>query len=120
VIPAPEAFVNDAGTIRNIAFGEFRCVSIIESRAGAWRSNHYHRTDAHLLYVLSGKMIYWECAIGSEYPADPLVLEAGDSVFTHPLRAHKTYFPVDSVLISCSKNPRDHESHEADVVRVSK
>ncbi len=113
-----EPFVNDAGKITNIAFGEFRCVSLIESNAGAWRSKHWHKTDSHVLYVLSGVMHYWERELDGEYELHPRVLLKGESVFTGPRKVHKTYFPVATVLVSASSNPRDTESHEADLVRV--
>ena len=113
-----EVFVNSAGSIRNIAFGEFRCVSIIESKAGSHRSKHYHLTDAHVLYVLKGSMLYWERELDGAYPDEPIVVREGESVTTGPLVVHQTMFPVDTVLISCSKKPRDTASHESDVVRV--
>jgi quercetin dioxygenase-like cupin family protein len=118
VIPPQEPFVNTAGTITNIAFGEFACVSIIHSVAGSTRSKHFHKQDSHILYVLEGVMHYWERPLDGEYPLHPQVLLAGESLFTPPLVVHKTYFPVATTLISCSKLPRDHESHESDVVRV--
>lgn len=119
VIPPNEPFVNAAGKITNVAFGEFRCVSIIESVAGSERSKHFHLTDSHVLYVLDGVMHYWERLLDGDYPDKPTVVLAGEAIFTGPMLVHKTYFPVATVLISASKNARDHESHEADVVRVS-
>jgi uncharacterized RmlC-like cupin family protein len=118
VIAPNEPFVNAAGRIINVAFGEFRCVSIIESIAGSTRSKHYHRTDSHVLYVLSGVMHYWQRELDGEYPIAPTIVLEGESIFTPALVVHKTYFPVATVLISASKNPRDTDSHEADVVRV--
>ena len=118
VVAPGDAFVNAAGSIRNIAIGEFRCVSIIRSNAGAWRSKHYHRTDSHVLYVVSGEMHYWERELDGEYEVEPIKVFPGESLFTPPLLVHKTFFPVATELISMSKNSRDHESHESDVVRV--
>ena len=118
VIPPLAPFLNDAGSITNIAFGEFRCVSIIRSLAGSRRSRHYHQTDSHLLYVLEGCMHYFERELDGSYPDWPVVVEQGQSIFTPPLVVHQVYFPVNTVLISASKNSRDHESHESDVVRV--
>lgn len=116
VRPGP-AFTNAAGSITNIAFGEFRCVSIIRSLAGSHRSRHYHRTDGHVLYVLEGKMLYWERDLDREY-GEPKEVGPGESIYTGPLVVHQTLFPVNTVVLSMSHNPRDHESHESDVVRV--
>ena len=114
--PGP-AFINAAGSISNIAVGEFRCVSLIRSLAGSFRSRHYHATDSHVLYVLEGRMLYWERELDGEY-GDPIDVGPGESILTGPLLVHQTFFPVNTVLISASKNPRDSKSHEADVVRV--
>lgn len=95
-----------------------RGVALITSRARTTRSNHYHRTDSHWLYVLSGSVHYWERALGEpQYPRDPIVYQAGDMFFTGPLIHHRTYFPVETVLLSLSLRPRDTMSHEQDVVR---
>jgi len=116
VRPGP-SFVNEMGSITNIAIGEFRTVSIIRSKAGSYRSRHYHRTDEHVLYVQEGRMLYWERELDGEY-GEPIDIGPGEAIRTGPLVVHQTYFPVPTVLLSMAKNPRDSKSHEADVVRV--
>jgi oxalate decarboxylase/phosphoglucose isomerase-like protein (cupin superfamily) len=118
VIKPSPAFVNEAGSIVNIAFGEFTCISLIHSVAGAYRSRHWHSTDSHVLYVLRGEMWYKERDLDGEYPAEWTKVLQGESVYTPPLVVHQTWFPVNTTLISASKNRRDHASHEADVQRV--
>lgn len=114
------AFLNDAGIIQNLVTGpNMRCVSIVESVAGAVRSRHYHLTDAHWLYVLRGRMLYFERDPEGEY-GPPLEVKEGEMVFTGPLVVHRTEFPEATTLISMSLRPRDTESHEADLVRVGK
>ena len=63
-------------------------------------------------------MEYYECDIDKKYPEQPLIISSGQMVFTPPMKIHKTVFLEDTVLISLSKRPRDHDSHEEDVVRV--
>lgn len=116
VRPSP-SFVDARGSITNIAIGEFATVSLIRSLARTFRSKHYHATDAHVLYVLEGEMWYWERELDGAY-GEPKKVQQGEAVFTGALVVHQTYFPVNTTLISMSKKPRDHESHEADVVRV--
>jgi mannose-6-phosphate isomerase-like protein (cupin superfamily) len=109
--------VNAAGSITNIAIGDFRTVSIIRSLAGQYRSRHYHLTDEHVLYVQEGRMLYWERELDGEY-GEPIEVNVGEAIRTGPLVVHQTYFPVNTTLLSMAKNPRDSKSHEADVVRV--
>jgi mannose-6-phosphate isomerase-like protein (cupin superfamily) len=117
IVRTGPAFINAAGSITNIAIGEFRCVSLIRSLAGSYRSKHYHQTDEHVLYVSEGRMLYWERELDGEY-GPPIEVHQGEAVRTGPLVVHQTYFPVNTLLISMSRNPRDSKSHEADVVRV--
>jgi len=117
----PPPFINDAGKIQNLVelpqFEGFRGVSIIDSKAGSKRSSHWHRTDSHYLYVLSGEMHYVEQRFGSETIVKFTVRE-GEMVHTGPCVLHWTSFPVDTRLISVSRLSRQHEEHERDLVRV--
>lgn len=122
-IELPEPWKDIRGHIQNLleldsAAAPIRGVSIIFSRARTTRSNHYHREDGHWLYVVSGMMHYWERPLDvASYPQAPTVVSAGEMVFTGPLLWHRTYFPDETVLLSLSLRPRDHASHEEDVVR---
>jgi dTDP-4-dehydrorhamnose 3,5-epimerase-like enzyme len=93
-------------------------VSLITSKAGTLRSNHYHRTDWHFMYVLSGKFDYYFRPTGSSAAPKKLVLTKGQMIFTPPLEDHATVFIEDTELVVMSKNPRDQAAYEADVVRV--
>lgn len=124
MLALPPFFKDGRGIIQNLVElpkGEGACgVAIITSRARTTRSNHYHLTDSHWLYVLSGEMHYYERPVGAaEYPP-PLVCKAGSLVYTGPMLEHRTYFPADTVLVSISRNARDAESHEEDVVRTER
>lgn len=119
------SFSDERGHITNLLpspHGPIGEVSIIYSKAGSVRSNHYHKVDSHWLYVLSGEIHYQECPAINDgppnYEDEPSIIGAGEMVFTGPRFWHRVYFPVDTVLISMSARPRDHESHEADVVRA--
>ncbi len=118
VIKPNASFVNEAGSITNIGFGNFTCVSVLYTHAGKFRSRHWHSTDDHVLYVLKGEMWYKERELDGEYPSDWTIVGPGESVYTPPLVVHQSFFPVATTLISMSKNRRDHASHEADVNRV--
>lgn len=127
MLPAP--FVDTRGSIQNLLERPCGGVSIIRSRAGSERSNHYHREDGHWLYVLSGEMLYWEepvafadklgnLPLGPALAGPPQIYNTGDMIYTGPMMWHRTRFPVDTVLISMNLRPRDHASHEEDVVRM--
>lgn len=91
---------------------------MIHSFAGSKRSAHYHKTDAHWLYVVTGKMLYWERPVGSDVAPGYYEVPAGAMIHTGPMVEHWTEFPETTLLLSLSDRPRDHVSHESDVVRV--
>lgn len=118
-VPLDPAFVDDRGSIQNLLNTPMNGAAIITSKKGSVRSNHWHKTDWHYLYVLSGSMEYWERPADPKenYRDEPEIFTAGQMVFTPPYMIHKTVFLEDTVLLSFSKRNRDHDSHEEDVVR---
>lgn len=114
-----ERFSDHRGEILNLLERECGGVGIIWSNAGTRRSDHSHNFDGHWLYVLKGRMEYYERPVGSEEKPEHATIEEGSMVWTGPGIEHATLFPVDTVLISMSLRPRDHASHESDLVRLA-
>jgi len=117
-VPLPAPFVNHNGSIQNLVLKPMRSVTALTSVKGAVRANHYHKTDWHYTYVASGRVAYYERAIGAEDVPEPTVYGPGQMFFTPPLREHTMVFLEDSLIITMAKNVRSHEEHEADLVRV--
>lgn len=122
VIPVAEPFKNISGEISNLAWGTFESASFIRSVAGSVRSNHFHQTDWHFIYVISGLMYYYQRpSIGhrkSEVTPLRRRCSAGTLVFTPPLMEHATFFPVATDVVTLQRYQRDHEHHEADLIRI--
>lgn len=120
LVPLPEPFINEAGRIQNIvelaANDGFRGVALIDCRAGSRRSSHFHLSDSHYLYVLSGEMRYVERRYGSGTIVR-LTVRPGEVVFTGPRVEHWTFFDVDTRLLNITKLPGSAE-HRADLVEV--
>lgn len=118
-VPLDEPFVNSAGCIENILTGKFTHAALITSRKGSVRANHYHKTDWHYAFVLSGGIhYYWRPAGDRETPKNKLY-RAGEMFFSPPLIEHAMYFVEDTTFITFAKNERsDHATHEADLVRI--
>lgn len=131
-IDVPPPFIDARGSIRNLlsvpksAFydrdiandAKIGNVALIKSKRGAVRSNHYHKEDWHYLYVISGRMLYFERAVGEKrIPVGEWVSE-GRMIFTRANMEHAVLFLEDSEILSLARNPQTHDKHEADVVRV--
>jgi dTDP-4-dehydrorhamnose 3,5-epimerase-like enzyme len=115
-LPAPHA--DERGAIQSLVNFPMKNLSLISSKKGTVRSNHYHVTDWHYMYVLSGSFDYYYRPTGTTSPPSVVTVKAGEMVFTPPMEDHATVFLEDTQLLVVSRNPRDQEAYEADVRRV--
>jgi quercetin dioxygenase-like cupin family protein len=113
------SFTDERGTIENLRLAPMNSFSRITSKKGSIRANHWHRTDWHDAYVVSGRVAYFERERDTATIPEPTFYGPGEMFNTPPGVEHAMLFTEDSVILTVSGNPRDHESHEADVVRVS-
>lgn len=102
------------GSILSIVDEKVNNVSIITCLPKSIRSNHWHKKDWHYMYVLEGLMEYF---FVNKNKVFFMKIKKGDNVFTPPNELHATYFPVKTVLLVSSKNPRDKKTYERDTVR---
>src|SRR6185436_4027219 len=72
------------GFIQSLVNFPVKNISLIFSKANTLRSNHYHKTDWHYMYVLSGKMEYHFRPTDSNEEPVKIILSKGDMVFTPP------------------------------------
>ena len=49
---------DERGSIQSLVNFPMKNLSLISSKKGSIRSNHYHLKDSHYIYVLDGKMEY--------------------------------------------------------------
>lgn len=122
-VQLPQSWHSSAGIIQNLVEHACGGVAVIRSAKDETRANHWHKTDWHYLYVVSGEFLYSECA--NEHGLFPnisqtgsLRVRAGQMIFTPPGRRHQLLFTEDTVMISISKLSRQHAEHESDVVRL--
>ena len=118
IIELEKPFVDKRGSIKPLVDIMMKSAIVIESKAGSLRANHYHKTDWHYCYVLSGQIEYLHRQTGSDLEPETILVNEGEMVFTPPMIDHGMKFPVDTVFLTLSRNPRDQQSYESDVVRV--
>lgn len=118
LVPLPQGFRDARGLILPLVDLPMRSAVLIRSNKGAVRANHYHKTDWHYCYMVSGEMEYYERPAGAKNKPTLLVAKAGDLVFTPPGVEHAMRFTKKTEWLVLSRNPRDQASYEADVVRV--
>jgi hypothetical protein len=121
LVPLDAPFVNKNGGIQNLLLSGFTSVAIIESKMGALRANHYHKTDWHYTYIIEGTVwYYWRGApdTPTKKEQNSAIFHKGEVFFTPPRMIHAMFFPCGGRILTLAKNARDHESHEADLVRT--
>src|SRR5438552_193362 len=82
-LPAPH--VDERGAIQCLVNFPMKNLSLISSKKGTVRSNHYHVTDWHYMYVLRGSFDYYYRPTGSTDKPMVINVKAGDMVFTPPM-----------------------------------
>jgi len=106
------------GSIQSLVNFPMKNLSLITSKKGAIRSNHYHLTDWRYMYILSGSFDYYFRPTDSDEDLQCVRVKAGELIFTPPMEDHATVFLEDCNLLAMSRNPRDQETYEKDVRRV--
>ena len=118
VVKLEKPFVDVRGKIQPLVDEMMRSAVLIDSKAGSIRANHYHKTDWHYCYVISGQIEYFHRPTGSGKAPELMFINKDEMVFTPPMIDHGMRFPVDTIFLTLSRNPRDQATYEADVVRV--
>ena len=118
LVPLEAPFEDARGGIQPLLERMMRSAMLIESKKGTVRANHFHKTDWHYCYMVSGEMEYYERPAGGAGKPRLIVARKGQMVFTPPMVEHAMRFTEDTTWVTLSRNPRDQSAYEADVVRV--
>ena len=81
LIELEEAHLDDRGYIQSLVNFPMKNLSLISSKKGAVRSNHYHLTDWHYMYVLSGSFNYYYRPSNTDDDLQCLRVVAGEMIF---------------------------------------
>ena len=90
--------------------------TIITSRKGAVRANHYHKETFQYVYLMSGRM-----RVVAQMPGEQVsevVLETGDLIVNVPLERHAFEALEDSTMLVLTRGPRGGDDYESDTFRL--
>jgi quercetin dioxygenase-like cupin family protein len=115
----PKAAFRDArGAIVDILDGiPVECVTILSSKCGAVRGNHYHKKTTQYAYVLEGKLKIYAQSPGQQIQTR--LIRRGDLVITPPGERHTLVAVENSVILVCAHGPRVGRSYEGDTYRLA-
>ena len=118
VVTLKAAFKDSRGTIIDILDGvKVECVTLLTSKKGAVRGNHYHKKTTQYTFVLEGKLRLYTQLPGRSVRTR--VVSAGSLVVSPPKERHAFVALEESVLIACAHGPRAGTSYEADTYRLA-
>jgi quercetin dioxygenase-like cupin family protein len=99
---------------------KIRSVLYISRKKGSIGANHYHKKDAHYIFVLKGKVRYGEKNMKKkDSKIEFVILEPGDVVLSKPGIGHITEFLTDSIILAFTTENRNQKSYEKDTVRLN-
>ena len=111
-------FVDARGWIQPLVDVSMESCVLIHSKKGSQRANHFHQTDWHYCYVLSGEIEYYSREVGSDSPPQITKISKGEMFFTGPMEEHTMLFLEDTEFLTFGRNSRAQEVYEADIVRI--
>lgn len=118
IVPLDLSYPDDRGEIVPLVDLDMKSAVMITSRKGSVRANHYHTTDWHFCYVVSGKIDYYHRPTGSTAKPEKVTVKAGQLFFTPPMVDHSMVFVEETTFLTLGRNSRRQEVYEADVVRI--
>jgi len=118
IVSLPMPFEDSRGVIQTLVDGEIQAIQIITSVKGSVRANHFHKTDSHFMYVVSGRMKYFHRVAGETQAPTWLTIEAGQMVYSPPMIEHAVEFLEDSIFLNITGKSREQGVYEDDLVRV--
>lgn len=112
------AFADARGTITDVLQDvAVTDATIITTRAGAVRGNHFHKETRQFLYMLEGRMRLTTRYAG--HRSTSVVLEKGDLVVSEPGEQHAMRALEDMVWLVLSSGPRGGTDFESDTFRLA-
>jgi len=113
----PVAFSDERGVIIDILTkAPVEYATLITSRKGAVRGNHYHKDTIQYLYVLEGRLRV-VVQMSGEKPEEA-ILERGDLVVNAPHERHAFEAITDASFLVLTRGPRGGENFEQDTFRL--
>jgi quercetin dioxygenase-like cupin family protein len=110
-------FRDARGTISDILDDvPVNAVTIITSKKGVARGNHFHKKTVQYTYIVSGRVKY--LSRKGKGKVRSAILRAGGLAISPPGEAHTVVALADTVFLSISHGPRHGLNYEADTYRL--
>jgi len=110
-------YEDERGIIRDILFNEvIEHVTIISSKKGAVRGDHYHKYTSQYTYVIRGSFKVISQMQNEQVEVG--IIKQNDLLFTPPMEKHVLISLEDSEILALTRGPRGGENYENDTFRL--
>lgn len=119
-VKAPlEMHEDNRGAIADMFYNQdINAITIIKSKKGVRRGDHYHKLTTQHCLITKGEMLYVYQPVDKSQPIKYILMREGDMVSTHPLEIHTLLFPSDNEFVVFSSGLRGGKDYEKDTYRV--
>jgi quercetin dioxygenase-like cupin family protein len=119
VVKITPAFSDARGEIIDILKNSVvEYATLITSKKGAVRANHFHKETFQYVYILEGRM-----RVVSQMPGkrqEEVLLNRGDLIVNVPLEHHAFEAIDDCTMLVLTRGPRGGEDYEKDTYRLDR
>ncbi len=117
IVKIKKSFSDARGDIIDIVRAtNFEYATIITSKRGAVRGNHFHKETFQYAYIMNGRMRVATQMPGEEKKTS--VLDPGDLIINTPLERHAFEAIEDCTMLVLTRGPRGGEDYEKDTFRL--
>lgn len=115
------AFKDNRGDISDIFYKHpVDHVTIINSKRGVFRGDHYHKFTTQHIFMTKGSLrYYWRKVSEDNSKVKSVVVREGEMVTTKPNEIHALEILEDNQFIAFSEGKRGGKDYESDTFRVS-
>lgn len=110
---------DERGKIVDVFYKEnINHITVIASKAGALRGNHYHKKTTQHMLITKGILEYWHKPLYSNSQPKYEILKEGDLVTTPSFEVHALKIIKDNQFIVFTQGLRGGKDYELDTYRV--
>ena len=111
------SFEDDRGTIKDVLIRQpIDAITIIRSKKGVVRGNHFHKDTTQWVYVQSGQLR--SLTQKDNEPVVEQIVNPGDLLVAEPWEKHVLVAIEDSEFFVFTRGPRGGDSYEEDTFRL--
>ena len=111
------SFEDDRGTIKDVLIRQaIDAITIIRSKKGVVRGNHFHKDTTQWAYVQSGQLR--SLTQKDNEPVVEQIVNPGDLLVAEPWEKHVLVAIEDSEFFVFTRGPRGGDSYEDDTFRL--